>query len=139
MALAKWDTQWETHTHEGHLRSKTMDKYNGLSRSTCATLIQIRTGKTGLNDFLCSINRAETDRCDCRGGFRQPPDHVLTVYSKYSDLRNTCCGREREYGHEDVLSEPATAKRAAIFMARTGLLGKLGKACLVDVDAEASK
>ena len=36
-------------------------------------------------------------------------------------------------GNRDMrtfLSEPTTAKRAAIFMARTGILGKLGKACL---------
>lgn len=36
-------------------------------------------------------------------------------------------------------SEPETAKRATIFMARTGLLEELGKAFLVDMDAEASK
>lgn len=42
-------------------------------------------------------------------------------------------------GNRDMrtfLDEPATAKRAAIFMARTGLLGALGEACLMDARAE---
>lgn len=37
------------------------------------------------------------------------------------------------------LSELAGAKCAADFMVHTGLPGELGKACLVDVDAEASR
>ena len=41
-------------------------------------------------------------------------------------------------GMRTFLNEPASAKRAAIFMAKTGLLGKLGKACLTDVDAAAA-
>ena len=31
------------------------------------------------------------------------------------------------------LDEPTTAKRAAIFMAKIGLLGQLGRACLMDM------
>lgn len=144
MAKAKWDTQWENHKHGGHLRKlqprrdpKTMNKYKGLSRATCAILIQIWTGKIGLRDFLYSVNRAETARCDCSRRHHQTVDHILTTCSKYRELRQQTLWQES--GNRDMktfLSEPATARRAAIFMARTELLGELGKACLADIDAE---
>ena len=41
----------------------------------------------------------------------------------------------RDRDLKTLLDEPVTAKRATIFMAKTGLLGQLGKAYLVDVDA----
>ena len=41
-------------------------------------------------------------------------------------------------GTRTFLNEPASAKRAAIFVAKTGLPGKPGRACLTDVDAAAA-
>lgn len=117
-------------------KSKTVDKCKGLSRATCAILIQIRTGKTRLNDCLYSVKKDETDRCNCRRGHKQTVDHVLTTCSEYADLRQHTSWKEsRNTDMKTLLSEPATARRAAIFLARTGLLGKLGKACLVYTDA----
>ena len=144
MANSKWDERWEKHKHGAYLRRiqpkrnpKAMNKFKGLTRPMCAILVQIRTGKIGLNDFLHSVTKAETDRCSCHGHPKQTAEHVLTTCPRWAQLRHDVLWKGT--GNRDMrtfLEEPATAKRAAIFMARTGLLGALGEACLMDVRAE---
>lgn len=43
---------------------KTLEKYKGLDRATASILIQMRTGKIALKDFLHSVKRAEDDKCN---------------------------------------------------------------------------
>lgn len=135
MANSKWDERWEHHKHKAYLRRlqphrnpKTLDKYKGLSTAMCAILMQIRTGKLGLNDFLYSVNRAETDRCSCHGSPKQTVEHMLATCPRFSLLRHDTLWKGD--GNRDMktfLNEPASAKRAAIFMAKIGLLKELGQ------------
>lgn len=70
---------------------------------------------------------------------KQTAEHILTTCPRFSLLRHDTLWQGD--GNRDMrtfLNEPASAKRAAIFMAKTGLLGELGKACLTDVDAAAA-
>ena len=144
MANDKWNKRWTIQKHEVYLRRiqpsrdlKSMSKFKGLSRVTAAILIQVRTGKIGLNDFLFSAGQAETDRCSCRGRPRQTAEHVLTTCLRWADLREDELWQGT--GNQDMrtfLREPATAKRAAIFMTKTGLLGPLGDACLADLGTQ---
>lgn len=77
LAAVEWDERWEHYKHKAYLKriqpnqnSKAMDMFNGMIRSLCALLIQIRTGKIDLNDFLHSVDRAEINRCSCAGGLK---------------------------------------------------------------------
>lgn len=52
--------------HGGHLRClqpqrnpKSMDIYKAFSRATYTTVVQTQTGKTGPNDLVDSVGRAE--------------------------------------------------------------------------------
>ena len=102
-----------------------------------AILIQIRAGKIGLNDFLYSVKRAETDRCSCPGATRQTAEHTSHVSKVGDNLDRTRLWQgTRNRDMKTFLDELATAKRSAIFMARLGLLGQLGRAGQVEIGVE---
>ncbi len=66
---------------------------------------------------------ADSSACPCGLG-NQTTNHVLLEYPRNEDLRQTILwqnGRETR-DMSILLGEPAFAKRAAIFMAGTGLL-----------------
>ena len=138
MADTKWGERWGKHKHGVYLRRiqpkrdlKAMNKFNGMTRSLCALLVQIRTGEIGFNDFFYPVDKAETDRCSCAEHLKQTAEHVLTTCLRWAELREHKLWQGT--GNRDLTSflrKPRTARRAAIFMARTGLLGELGKACL---------
>lgn len=144
MANGKWDERWEKHKHGAYLRRiqphrnpMAMDKFKGLTRPLCALLIQIRTGKIGLNDFLFSVNKAESDRCNCPETPKQTAVHVLTTCPNWNQLREeTLWAGTANRDMKTFLNEPTTARRAAMFMAKTGLLGQLGIACQNTGDPE---
>ena len=141
-AQAMWEERWE-HSKRGRQlhrylselpKKKWKDKYYGLDRMLSSILVQMRTGKIGLNAYLHSIGKVDSPRCGC--GARttnQTVYHILMECRDYQDLRAKTLwqGRDRTRcgtGATDLgtmLSDPAWAKRAAIFMASTGLLGHL--------------
>lgn len=92
-ANSKWGKQWEKNKYEAYFRRiqfhrnpEALEKFKGLRRHVCAVLVEIRTGKIGLNDFLYSVQRAETDRCSCSGAPRQTAEHVLTACPWWAQL-----------------------------------------------------
>ena len=70
--------------------------YDSLSKLQVALLAQLRTGKSGLNDYLAKINAVESDQCGCGTG-RESVRHFLfhcTQWANYCvDLINKTAGR----------------------------------------------
>ncbi len=102
-------------------------KYFGLSRPLATILIQTRIGKVSLNDFLFSLQRLESAKCSCSiwGGLQHAVAHALLGCPKYTQLRRDFLWQgENNQDFKEILTEPALAKQAAVFMARTGVLGE---------------
>ncbi|TEB16659.1 hypothetical protein FA13DRAFT_1582165, partial [Coprinellus micaceus] len=52
-------------------------------------LTQIRTGRLPLNDHLCKIKKADTDKCEkCNRGRRETVQHFLFECQEYKILRS---------------------------------------------------
>lgn len=131
-AINEWTTLWRNHPHGRTLYRIHQDinpslnplaKYQGLTREQSTILFQLRTGKIALNDFLYQIDRADSPRCQC-GEPRQTASHILFVCPNFNDLRRTVLwqGERETRDTATLLGEVAFCKRAAIFMAGTGLL-----------------
>lgn len=105
---------------------KVLRLHGGLSKRQSALLVQLRTEKIGLKDFL--FNRRVPDatdaNCPCREG-RQTVSHILLRCRTYRQLRR------QELGHlsgrhdlRDILSERKAAAKAIKFMELTEILGQ---------------
>ncbi|KAI6777555.1 zinc knuckle, partial [Emericellopsis cladophorae] len=116
-----WATGWDvevrgrtSHRYTPRPTRKVLRLHDGLSKRQSTLLVQMRTEKIGLNDFL--FNRRAPDatdaNCPCREG-RQTVSHVLLRCRKYRQLRH------QELGHlsgrhdlRDILSERKAAAKA---------------------------
>ena len=129
-AKEDWKKEWTKAKHGHQLRHllpevdpKCLRLYNGLSKQLSAALIQMRTGKIALRQYLSKIQAADTDECPCSMG-PETVSHVLMNCDRYDALRTTTWdGREyipRNLG--EFLADPKQARRSASFMVGTGLL-----------------
>ena len=128
---AEWEHAWDQSTHGRATRrlnpkpTKTvLLKYAGLRRAIAACLVQMRTGKIALTDYLHVIGRAETNKCSCQLGL-QTVRHVLMECPKWRNLRTEIWGiTPRDKDLAELLGDPSQAKTASYFMIRTGLIGQ---------------
>lgn len=60
--------------------------YNQLNKAQASTLVQLRTGKSRLNDDLSAIGAVETDQCSC-GTARETISHFLFHCAQWRDHR----------------------------------------------------
>jgi hypothetical protein len=107
---------------------KVLQLHQGLTKRESALLIQLRTEKIGLNDFL--FNRRVPDvtssRCEC-GERRQTVAHVLLRCRKYKDLRNRIFANlSGRHSLRTILSTPQLATKAIEYMEQTQILGQAG-------------
>ena len=94
-------------------------------------MIQMRTGKIGLQKFLHERNVPEVKdaRCGCRRG-KETVRHVLTECTRFKEMRRTIWAhevREARLNWIDlctILTTPAYVKKAALLMQKTDLLGQ---------------
>ena len=91
-------------------------------------LVQLRTEKIGLRDFLFSRNVPGIHdwNCVCREG-RQTVQHLLLACRTFRDLRKEVFGRLP--GRTDlraILSKHKLATKAITFMEQTQILGQRG-------------
>lgn len=93
MANSKWDKRREKHKHgryfrqiQPHRNPKALNKFKGLTRPMCAIFIQVCTGNIGLNNFFCSVQKAETNRCSWIGVLKQMAEHVPILWPKWAQL-----------------------------------------------------
>jgi ribonuclease HI len=73
---------------------KVMRYWGGLRKATSSILIQLRTERVALNQYLWRINRRESPRCPCDLS-SQTVRHILTECQLYVEQRQTMWDRIR--------------------------------------------
>src|SRR5699024_3426682 len=89
-----WSNRWsERHKPWGEIHSRPPDKrnlkiYQGLTKARCSILMQLRSGKTGLADFLHRrrVPGYNSPLCECGQG-TETPTHVLVHCPKHANAR----------------------------------------------------
>lgn len=103
---------------------KSLEKYKPLPRAHASILFQLRSGKIGLNSLLYTVKKVDSPGCP-RGAPRKTPYHILLDCPTWTNLRHETLwqGARESRDISELLSDPILAKRAANFVARTGVLG----------------
>ncbi|KAJ6439009.1 reverse transcriptase [Purpureocillium lavendulum] len=105
---------------------KVLRLHGGLSKRQSALLVQLRTEKIGLKDFLFNRRVPDTTdaNCPCREG-RQTVSHILLRCRTYRQLRRQELGQlSGRHDLRDILSERKAAAKAIKFMELTEILGQ---------------
>ncbi|OAQ65570.1 zinc knuckle [Purpureocillium lilacinum] len=105
---------------------KVLRLHDGLSKRQSALLVQLRTEKIGLKDFLFNRRVPDTTdaNCPCREG-RQTVSHILLRCRTYRQLRRQELGPlPGRHDLRDILSERKAAAKAIKFMELTEILGQ---------------
>ena len=136
-----WATRWKneetgraTYRHTSTPTKKVLQLHEGLSKRESSLLVQLRTGKIGLNDFLFTrkVPDITSPNCPC-GERRQTVAHVLLQCVTYKDIRNRIFGNLS--GRDDlrkILSKPQLATKAIEYMEKTKILGQNGDRRRID-------
>jgi hypothetical protein len=134
-ATRQWISAWReekkgraTYRHTPTPTKKVLQLHERLSKRESALLVQLRTEKIGLNDFL--FNRHVPDitspGCSC-GERRQTVAHVILRCSKYKDLRKRIFANlSGRHSLRTILSTPQLATKAIEYMEQTQILGQVG-------------
>ena len=131
-AKAEWRNNWEkeargrtTYKYTPEPTHKILRTHHGLKKWQSALLIQMRTEKIGLKDFLWKRKVPEVDDpgCDCGEG-RQTVGHILLRCRKYRSLRRREFGISGRMDLRAILNESKLATKAIRFMEQTHLLGQ---------------
>jgi ribonuclease HI len=130
-----WISAWRddkkgraTYRHTPTPTKKVLQLHDRLSKRESALLVQLRTEKIGLNDFLFSrhVPAVTSARCSC-GERRQTVAHILLRCSKYKDLRNRIFANlSGRHSLRTILSTPQLATKAIEYMEQTQILGQVG-------------
>lgn len=133
-----WIESWDTAEHGRELysiepkpRKAILKLHEGLDKELSAILVQMRTGKIGLRNFLTNrrVPGHNDPRCQCGRGL-QTVEHILLTCREYSSQRKGLWDREKRRARlgvlrmKEILTDPISAKKAAIFMKGTGLVGR---------------
>ncbi|WQF90349.1 hypothetical protein CDEST_15363 [Colletotrichum destructivum] len=128
-----WQASWTAETrgrtsyrYTPRPTKKTLQLHEGLSKRQSSILVQMRTEKIGLKDFL--FNRRVPDvtdaDCQCREG-RQTLSHILLRCRRFRQLRRQELGAiPGRHNLRVVLNERKTAVKAIRFMEQTEILGQ---------------
>ncbi|KAJ5111866.1 zinc knuckle domain protein [Penicillium alfredii] len=133
-AKIEWERAWASEKTGRPTRrlietpnKKTLEYWSGLRKTTASVLMQLRTGRIGLNAYLARINRRETARCDCDLG-NQTVTHVLLECPLHQEerakMRNALSEQGITLRHEELLTRLKARTIVAEFMIRTNLLGQ---------------
>jgi ribonuclease HI len=137
--VANWSQDWQRETREratynytpqpGH---KILRLHQGLRKWQSALLIQMRTEKIGLRDFLFKrkVPGFDDPECECGHG-RQTVDHILRQCRLHHNVRRREFGIGRRIDLRVILNEPKSAIKAIRFMEQTRLLGQY-RSCVAE-------
>ena len=133
-AEREWIADWKketkgraTYRHTPRPTKKVLQLHKGLTKRESALLVQLRTEKIGLNDFLFNRNvpGISSSSCDC-GERRQTVAHVLLRCKTHRNLRNRIFGSLSGRNNlRDILSKPQLATKAIKYMEQTQILGQV--------------
>jgi ribonuclease HI len=128
---AKWRTETKgraTYRHTPRPTKKVLQLHEGLSKRESALLVQLRTEKIGLKDFLFDqrVPGVTSPRCEC-GERRQTVAYILLSCRTYRNLRNQVFGNLSGRNNlRTILSKPQLATKAIQFIEQTQILGQVG-------------
>ncbi len=131
-ANKQWQDKWTAETKGSTTRrytpvptKKVLQLHTDRSKRESAILVQMRTEKIGLKDFLFNrrVSGIWDSRCDCQEG-RQTVAHVLLNCRKLRDVRREELGRFPGRNNlRAILNTRKLATKAIRFMERTQILG----------------
>jgi hypothetical protein len=110
---AKWrkDTKGRATFRNTPTPTKVLKLHEGLKKRDSALLVQLRTEKIGLKDFLFrrKVPDVANSRCEC-GARRQTVAHVLLYCRTHNDLRDQIFGRlPGRHNLRTILNKPQLA------------------------------
>jgi ribonuclease HI len=128
-----WHTNWASDTRgrtsfrcTPRPTKRTLQLHEGLSKRHSAILVQMRTEKIGLKDFLFNrrVPDATDNKCSCREG-RQTVLHILLRCRRFRQLRRQELGTiPGRHNLRTLLNERKAAAKAIRFMEQTEILGQ---------------
>lgn len=125
-STAEWELQQSAPTKQ------VLKIHWGLHRALSIIIIQMHTGKIGLQHYLYQRGVSDTPDGDCRcGKATQTVRHELLACPLFKDFQEQFLGRpggglEGGRSLKTILNTPRLAIRPAKFMLRTRLLGQFG-------------
>jgi len=136
IATFNWTVDW-ARQRNGQATKRLLPKptnkaprlYRNLTKAASSALIQLRTGKIGLNHYLHSINLRDSDQCQCGWG-SQTAKHILMDCPKFMNARDRMWRKIRvktpDIGtdYASLVSNDHAAPAVANFMISTRLLGQ---------------
>ncbi|EDN02399.1 predicted protein [Histoplasma mississippiense (nom. inval.)] len=135
---AQWERDWENESSGRATYALTpapgptvLRLHHSLHKALSSTIVQMRTGKIGLREFLYIRKVPEITDTLCECGNNQTVRHVLLACPKFNNLRAETWedteGRRERLDLKEILTTPKLAKKAARFMILTRLLGQYGE------------
>jgi hypothetical protein len=108
---------------------KVLKKHIGLRKAESSLLIQARTGKISVRQYLYNIGRADDPYCPHCPGTRETVRHILIDCPEYLNLRYGVFGDrldrdKRYYDRNHMLSDPALSKEVTNFLIHTRHFGQ---------------
>ena len=129
--MAEWKKETKdraTYRYTPIPTKKILQLHEGLSKRESALLVQLRTEKIGLKDFLFQRKVPDVRSPRCKyGERRQTVAYILLRCNMFKDLRNRVLGTFT--GRNDlrtILSKAQLATKAIRYMEQTQILGQVG-------------
>ena len=123
--MAEWleyPDNWDRlSAHFGDEFGKTSKLYQGLSKPEASVLVQLRSGKVGLADYLKKIRAVDSALCNCEQS-NETVAHILGECPEYDALRQKHLNQKKIWDVSALLSDIKGVRKAVQFMLSTELL-----------------